>query len=336
MKNLLRAANPKPANETMKLRNLASNSMPLAVLSLLTLTSLYAPSPAAAPVPEISADKIARLHHSSPPVDKLTRARIKGADSLHALKLLANEDSDDFQQLASILKLAGYTSTQTARALRARYKLSAKEMVSLLYEGSYSIDQACRVLRSVYGSSAKQALELLFASSYANEISLLAVKNLYQQNSHAMTSLVKQIETADQDYLINNLLAASTRNFAITLKEAGLTADTVAKALITERHQNAESTAKMLRYAGFDHYSIYLTLSQRLNLSSQALIVTLHQAGYRADQFLKYIADDFELDHDQLMQQFVQAGYPSFIVQRTFEQYFSETENKLIAKLEQP
>ena len=201
-------------------------------------------------------------------------------------------------EIAGLLKAAGYTviqvakalkngvnatANQTAAALKSAFNASRNTVASALKYAGYSINQIASTLKSSFNATFKQVASALKAAGYtANQVAK-ALKNGVNATANQTAAALKSAFNASRNtvasalkyagYSINQIAStlkssfnATFKQVASALKAAGYTANQVAKALKNGVNATANQTAAALKSA--------------FNASRNTVASALKYAGY--------------------------------------------------------
>ena len=269
--------------------------------------------------------------------EELKQFRNKG-NSAHqtVIELLKEQPTLKPKQLLRALRLAGYTSTQSARAVENQSHINSALLTDLMFDQQYSASQSCRVLRHVYQADAKQALVQLSISGYDNKEILHAIKNIYQLENNA---LIVQLSEGYAYEVRSNKLVPKNENRLKAASDHKLKSQKAAKSLSTQskphqkalqrphlkskqksqqkpqhqdQQQDQQQTKKItsiLQQQGVKAELVAYLLQTRYNADLTLCAQMLRYVGYKDSNVFTALLNTYSPKSSDLISGFINAGY---------------------------
>lgn len=275
--------------------------------------------------------------------EELKQFRNKGNSAHQTVIELLKERTLKPKQLLRALRLAGYTSTQSARAVENQSHINSALLTDLMFDQQYSASQSCRVLRHVYQADAKQALVQLSISGYDNKEILRAIKNIYQLENKA---LIVQLSEGYAYEVRSNKLVPKNENRLKAASDHKLKSQKAAKILSTQsppqkalqqphlkphlkpqqrfqqkpqqksqqqdQQQDQQQTKKItsiLQQQGVKAELVAYLLQTRYNADLTLCAQMLRYVGYKDSKVFTALLNTYSPKSSDLISGFINAGY---------------------------
>jgi len=264
----------------------------------------------------------------SPNQDNFTQTELKQfrnrGNSAHqtATLLLKEQRTLNPRQLLRALRQAGYTSTQSARAIENQSQINSAVFTDLMFDQQYSASQSSRVLRHVYQVDAKQALMQLSISGYGNKEILQAIKNIYQLENEALIAKLSEgyaYKVRSNKKVKSNRHLSKNKNSLKTAPNNTLESQTAGKTLSSQpksqqqaqqqNQQQAKKITSILQQQGVKAELVAYLLQTRYNADLTLCAQMLRYVGYQDSKVFTALLNTYSPKSSDLIEGFISAGY---------------------------
>lgn len=238
-------------------------------------------------------------------------------------KALKDTFNTNANNVAKLLRQAGFTAQQTAAAIKSQFNASLTQVGGWLKTAGYAgsqvaaalknaynatAQQVTSVLKSVYNASMSQAGQWLRAAGYAGSQVAAALKNAYNATAEQVTSVLKSVYNASITQVAQWLRAAgyAGAQIAAALQHAyNATAEQVASALKSAFNASITQVATWLKDAGYAYMEAAKALKRVFNATAQQVAETLKNV--------------FQLSTKNIAKALLTAGYALIDVAKVLE-----------------